>query len=108
MNNLFADPFLAFPNKHYPPYPPCVDMKLGEELLKLLNKKYEGSTTIDTEFRRYDITFRTDQAGNPVLLFIGRRNEKGIVVGDRFSRTLKYDGQGNVIKDHWERKGPAR
>lgn len=83
-------------------------MKLGNEILKVLNKKYAPSATTDTVFKRYDITFKTDDAGNPVLLFMGKRNDKGQVIGDRFARTLKYDTNGNVIKDHWERKGPAR
>ena len=83
------------------------NMKLGEEILKVLNKKYPPSETIDQRFQRYDMTFKTDENGNPILLFLGRRNEKGNVVGDRYARTLKYDNEGRVIKDHWERKGPA-
>lgn len=83
-------------------------MKLGDEILKVLSKKYTPSTVIDTEFKRYDITFKTDELGNPVLLFLGKRNDKGQVIGDRFARTLKYDNDGKLIKDHWERKGPAR
>ena len=82
-------------------------MKLGDALLKLLGKKYAPSSTIDTVFHRYDLTFRTDPDGNPVQLFLGKRNEHGQVVGDRFARTLKYDKDGRLIKDHWERKGPA-
>lgn len=83
-------------------------MKLGDEILKLLSKKYAPSSTVDSTFHRYDLTFKTDELGNPVLLFIGKRNEKGAVIGDRFTRTLKYDKDGKVFKDHWERKGPAR
>lgn len=82
-------------------------MKLGNEVLKLLAKKYEPSAAIDLQFKRYDLTVKTDEHGNPILLFMGKRNEKGQVVGDRFARTLKYDNDGKVIKDHWERKGPA-
>lgn len=82
-------------------------MKLGPEILKLLNKKYAPSTTIDSEFHRYDITFKTDAEGNPIQLFIGKRNEKGNVVGERFARNLKYDPEGKVLKDHWDRKGPC-
>lgn len=82
-------------------------MKLGSEILKVLNKKYPPSSTIDTEFHRYDLTFKTDADGNPIQLFIGKRNEKGYVVGERFARTLKYDPEGKVLKDHWDRKGPC-
>ena len=82
-------------------------MKLGEPLLKLLAKKYEPSSTIDLVFHRYDLGIRTDADGNPVQLFLGKRNEQGNVVGDRYARTLKYDRDGRLIRDHWERKGPA-
>ncbi len=82
-------------------------MKLGAPILKILAKKYTPSATIDMVFHRYDLTLGTDPEGNPVQLFLGKRNEEGRVIGDRFARTLKYDRDGKLIKDHWERKGPA-
>jgi hypothetical protein len=82
-------------------------MKLGVELLKRLNKKYEPSAMVYLKFKAYDIAMKTDGDGNPVQAFIGKQDEKGIVKGDRYGRTLKYDREGRLIKDHWERKGKS-
>jgi len=82
-------------------------MKLGESFLKILNKQYEPSAMIETSIKGYDLAFKTDEDGNPILLFMGKRDENGTVKGDRYARTLKYDRAGNKIKDHWELKGKA-
>src|SRR3982751_2829623 len=80
-------------------------MKLQEELIKRLSKTYEPSTMIDMRFKEKDIAFKTDEQGNPILLFIGKRGEEGTIKGERYARTLKYDKEGKKIKDHWELKG---
>ena len=80
-------------------------MKLSEELLKKLGKKYEPSTMVQSRFRDNDLIFKTDEAGNPIQLFIGKMQENGNIKGERFARTLKHDKEGRLIKDHWDRKG---
>ncbi len=82
-------------------------MPIGEELRKKLSRKYAPSSMVDMEFKGNDLSFKTDDEGNPILLFIGRRDDSGTVKGERFSRTLKKDGTGQVIKDHWDLKGKA-
>jgi hypothetical protein len=82
-------------------------MVLGEEVLKILNKAYEPSTMVETKFKRYDMAFRTDEAGRPILLFIGTRDEAGKIKGERFARRLATDNEGKIIKDHWDNKGKA-
>lgn len=82
-------------------------MKIGKEFLKVVNKKYEPLAVIDTVMGKYDITLKSNSEGDPVLLFIGKRNSKGTITGERFSRTLKYNEAGQVIKDHWEKKGKS-
>lgn len=82
-------------------------MSLNSDLQKKLNKVYEASSIVNMKYRGNDIAFKTDEKGNPVLLFIGRMNEQGIIKGERYARTLKYDREGKVIKDHWELKGKA-
>lgn len=82
-------------------------MVLGEEILKILNKVYEPSIMVETQFKRYDLSFRTDEAGRPILLFIGTRDEMGKIKGERFARRLATDSEGKVIKDHWDNKGKA-
>ncbi|MGG7663854.1 hypothetical protein [Dyadobacter sp. BHUBP1] len=82
-------------------------MKIGDKLLKELSKRYEPESTVDKKFGKYDLTFRTDKEGNPVMLFIGHRNENGRITGDRFTTVIARDPAGKVIKDHWDAKGRA-
>jgi hypothetical protein len=82
-------------------------MVLGEEILKVLNKEYEASSMIETKFKRYDMAFKTDEAGRPVLLFIGTKDETGKIKGERFARRLATNSEGKIIKDHWDNKGKA-
>ncbi len=80
-------------------------MKLGERLLKHLNKKYAPSQMIAFRFGRYDVAMKTDEEGNPILAFVGKANERGIIKGDQYARRLLKDTNGVVIKDHWDYKG---
>lgn len=82
-------------------------MKLNEELIKKLSRPYEPSALVDMRWKEKDITFKTDEQGQPVLLFIGQRSATGAVKGNRYVRTLIRDKEGNTIKDHWEEKGKA-
>ena len=80
-------------------------MKIGDKLLKVLNKKYAPEQMINQRFERYDISFKTDQEGNPILLFIGTTGMGGKINGERFTRVLKKDKDGQILKDHWDAKG---
>jgi len=82
-------------------------MTLGDELLKKINKKFEPSDKVAMRYKNYDLLLITDKEGNAIQLFMGKENEQGIIKGDRYARTLKYDREGKLIKDHWERKGKA-
>ena len=82
-------------------------MKLSEQLLKTLSKVYEPSAMIEMSFKGNDLSFKTDDVGNPVQLFIGKRKEDGSIKGERYARTLVRDRDGLVIKDHWDLKGKA-
>jgi hypothetical protein len=80
-------------------------MKIGDTLLKKLNKKYEPDTMVSMKFKEYDMAMKTDEEGNPILLFIGKKSEDGMIKGDRYARRLLKDANGAVIKDHWDYKG---
>ena len=82
-------------------------MPIGTTLLKELQKKYMPSTLIEMRWGRQDVAFRTDKDGHPILLFIGKKDMKGAVIGQRYARTLLFDRNGNKIKDHWDLKGLA-
>lgn len=80
-------------------------MALSEDILKKINRKFEPSDTVSLRFRSYDIVLKTDKEGNAIQMFMGRLTEEGKIKGDRYARILKYDRDGKLIKDHWERKG---
>lgn len=81
-------------------------MKLGPPIQKILQKRYQPSSLIEKTFGNYDLSFKTDEEGIPILLFLGKRQADGTIKGDRFARRLlKKDGQ--IIKDHWDHKGKA-
>lgn len=82
-------------------------MQLKDPILKVLNKQYEPYAVIETKFKRYDIAFKTNENGLPVLLFIGHKKENGKISGERYARRLKSDDAGAIVKDHWEHKGKA-
>jgi hypothetical protein len=82
-------------------------MALSEDLLKKLSKKFEPSAMVEMKYKGYDIAFKTDEEGNAILLFMGKKNEMGTIKGERYARTLKKDREGQVFKDHWELKGKA-
>lgn len=71
-------------------------MKLGEPLLKLLEKTYAPDAMVEITFQRYDLMFKTDPKGSPVLLFIGKKDAQGKIKGERFARQPK---------GHWDNKG---
>jgi hypothetical protein len=62
---------------------------------------------ISMKYKGNDVSFKTDEQGNAVVLFIGKKGDEGKVRGERYARTLKYDRSGTVIKDHWDLKGKA-
>jgi hypothetical protein len=80
-------------------------MKVGPELLKILSKPYAPDQLISQRFGRYDLAFKTDEQGRPILLFIGKADAAGMIKGERFVRRLQADKDGQIIKDHWDNKG---
>jgi hypothetical protein len=82
-------------------------MSLSDDLIKKLKRKFEPSVTTQFRYRTNDIVVQSDDEGNAIRVFIGKADEDGTIKGDRYSRTLKKDREGKIIKDHWERKGRA-
>jgi hypothetical protein len=70
------------------------------DLQKKLSKLYEPSSHYQPEISRKGRFFKTDEKGNAVLLFTGKANNERRVEGDRYARVLKFDTNGNKIKDH--------
>ena len=82
-------------------------MSLGAAILKIINKKYPPSSFIERKFQRYDLGIKTDDEGNAIILFLGKKDESGNIRGRRYARRLVRDADNNIIKDHWDDKGPA-
>jgi len=80
-------------------------MKLGKDIQKILSQTYEPDTMIEQRMGRYDLAFKTDDFGRPILLFLGKIDEKGKIKGERFARRLVMDTTGKPVKDHWDNKG---
>jgi len=82
-------------------------MSLSDNLQKKLSKKFDPSANLEMKYKGYDLSYKTDEEGNAILLFIGKKTEAGTIKGERYARTLKKDREGKIFKDHWEMKGKA-
>lgn len=81
-------------------------MPLSPNLEKLLSKIYPPQSTIDDVYHGRDLTFKTNEKGEPVTLFIGQRRPDGAIAGERYVRTIKRDPHTDQIKaSHWDLKG---
>ena len=80
---------------------------ISEDLQKKLLKKFESSTMLEMKYKGYDLAIKTDEDGNAIQLFFGKKTDKGTIKGERYARTLKKDREGKIFKDHWELKGKA-
>lgn len=68
-----------------------------------MNKIYEPDVRINRRFGNAEITFITNEKGEPATLFIGKRKENGDISGERYVRRTKTEG--GMEKVHWENKG---
>ncbi|WP_114783076.1 hypothetical protein [Botryobacter ruber] len=81
-------------------------MALNEKLVAKLNKKYAPDTRIDDSYHGKDITFITNELGEPVTLFIGKRREDGAIAGERYTRKIvRKPNSDEILKSHWDLKG---
>ena len=81
-------------------------MPIHPKLEEKLNKTYEPSARIEDVFKGNAITFITNDAGEPVTVFIGKRNPDGSIHGERYVRRIQRETGSTLIKkSHWENKG---
>ncbi|MFT2011065.1 hypothetical protein ACMA1I_20515 [Pontibacter sp. 13R65] len=81
-------------------------MALNEKLVTKLNKKYAPDARIDDSYNGKDLTFLTNELGEPVTLFIGKRKEDGAITGERYTRKIvRKPGSQEILKSHWDLKG---
>jgi hypothetical protein len=82
-------------------------MELEEPVLKILRKKYQPSSFIETHCNCYDMAFKTDREGDAIVLVLGRKDDSGQIKGERFTRRLRQMSNGRIVKEYWEHKGKA-
>lgn len=81
-------------------------MPLHRELDKKLSKTFKPRATINEVFKGYDITFLTNEHGEPTVLFFGQRRPDGLIVGERYTRTIKRESGSLAVKSsHWDLQG---
>jgi len=80
-------------------------MELEEPVLKILRKKYQPSSLIETHCGNCDLAFKTDKEGDAIVVTLGRKNAQGQIKGERFTRRLRQMSDGRIVKEFWEHKG---
>ena len=81
-------------------------MPLSPRLEYKLSKVYAPSTRVDDVYNGKDISFVTNERGEPVTLFIGKRLEDGSISGERYVRKIVRAPDSDTIqKSHWDNKG---
>ncbi|MFN3404808.1 MAG: hypothetical protein ACK40G_11970 [Cytophagaceae bacterium] len=78
---------------------------LGNFLIKKLEKKYKPCTRIDAILGNKDISFFTNEQGEPVTIFIGKRKSNGHISGEQYTRKIKKRVDGEITESHWDNKG---
>lgn len=81
-------------------------MALGPKLIEKLSKVYAPDSRIDQHYNGKDLTFITNESGDPITLFIGKRMETGSISGERYVRKIIRDAKTNkILRSHWDLKG---
>lgn len=81
-------------------------MPLNPKLQHLLEKLHEPEQRYDKQYSGKDITYFTNEYGEPVTLFIGKRRDDGSIRGERYvCRIVRKPGSNEIQKSHWENKG---
>jgi hypothetical protein len=78
---------------------------IGRPLEKMMNKKYNPSCRIDGKVGQNDITFFTNENGDPISLNVGKRKDNGNISGMKYSRRIKKVENGKIVESHWDNQG---
>jgi len=78
---------------------------LSKALETKLSKIYTPDSRFDDHFKGNDITFFTNENGEPFSLYIGKRNDKGNIVGEFYSRRFKKREGEKIVLSHWDNMG---
>lgn len=87
------------------PFEKMSHSSIGKRLEAKLAKKYAANATFHERFGNQDITYLTDDQGQVVQLYLGKRKDDGNIKGERFSRRIVKDASGKILRTHWDRMG---
>lgn len=77
----------------------------GKKLESKLNKKNQPSSRIDGVVGATDYTLLTNENGEPVQAYVGKRKENGEIKGDIYNRRIKKRENGIIKESHWDNQG---
>ncbi|MEJ8756521.1 hypothetical protein WG947_05910 [Pontibacter sp. H259] len=81
-------------------------MALNKKIDIFLQKTFAPDARIDEKMLGKDLTFMTNENGEPVTLFIGVRRPDGAITGERYVRKIvRKPGSQQILKSHWDLKG---
>lgn len=81
-------------------------MALNKKIEYFLQKTYTPDARINDKMLGKDLTFITNDKGEPVTLFIGTRRPDGAITGERYVRTIvRKPNSSEILKSHWDLKG---
>ena len=81
-------------------------MALNKKITYFLEKIFAPDARIDDRMLGKDLTFVTNERGEPVTLFIGTRRPDGAITGERYVRTIvRKPNSTDILKSHWDLKG---
>ncbi len=81
-------------------------MALSKKIEAYLEKSFTPDSRIDHKMLGIDLTYITNEQGEPVTLFIGRRKPDGSIVGERYVRTIvRKPNSQEIQKSYWDLKG---
>jgi hypothetical protein len=78
---------------------------LSKALEARLNKTFQTNARIDEVFRGNDVTYITNEYGEAVILYIGKRKPNGMVNGICYHRRIKKREGNKIVSSHWDNKG---
>ena len=78
---------------------------IGPDLEKKLSKIFPPNATIEDKFKNLDLNILTNENGEAITLFIGKRKENGKIAGEVYYRKIKNRVNNIITESHWDNQG---
>ena len=81
-------------------------MALNKKIETYLQKRFTPDSSLQEKLLGNDVTVVTNELGEAVTLFIGKRRPDGNITGERYvRRIIRKPNSQEILKSHWELKG---